>query len=122
MKAVQEILGAVNYWVSSSGIPQSVGSHVEWACKNVLRMKVPMTFVTDTVYMKMFRLGWMRVAILSGMIKVDYSRMTREQADWLQQEANKRGYPVVNDMNKTIMEPEAAPEGMAESVVNRLLD
>jgi hypothetical protein len=118
MNPIQEIIGAVNYWVNASGIAYAVRNHVEWACQQILKIKVPQTLVTDNVYLQMYRRGWMRVAILGERINVDFSRMTGEQADWLQNEANTRQIPVIDDRNRTIMEPEPP---MAESVVDRLL-
>jgi len=120
IQPVQEIIGAVNYWVDQSGIAYSVRSHVEWACHQILKIRVPQTLVTDNVYMQMYRKGWMRVAILGDRINVDFSRMTGAQGDWLMNEVNTRQLPAIDDRNRTIMEPESPPQ-MAESVVDQLL-
>jgi len=118
MKPVQEILGAVNYWLNAKGEAHTVGVHAIWACQNVLKIRVPRTLVMEPIYKKMYSLGWARVAIDQGVISVDYERLTADQLFWLQQEANKRNMDVLDDQNHVIITPQ---ETTAESVVDQLL-
>jgi hypothetical protein len=117
MKLVQELIGLVNYWVSPTGDAHAVRDHIEWACSNVLHIRLPSTMVTEPLYNEMFNRRWLRVVISADKILADFKRLTPDQGFWLQQEATTRKLDVVDDNGNTFIRPES----MAESVVGQLL-
>lgn len=146
-----ELGGAVNYWLDPKGLPhESGGYHVVWAVNNVLHWKLPAAKagtnyheIQDSVYMEMFKRGWMRVAIQHDekWMMVESRQNISAQWEWVYKTAQKEKLQVVDDQQNNIIDfreqvagkpPEevtsmsaqgSVQETMkAQEIVNRLLE
>lgn len=112
---LDEILGAVNYWVDAGGKAYNVGAgHVDWAAKH-LGIKLSNNSlgrdyweIQGRVYQKMYQRGWMRAAVIHNKhenvreMMVDFKNQTKEQMRWVEQKAIEDGLRVVDDQGNLL--------------------
>lgn len=123
MSALQEILGAANFWLDQRGNAVAVRNHLEWACRH-LRMPEPDPMDDRSqrrVLYAMFDRGFIRVAIDSSRVAIDYRQIRNAQLDWLREQADARNIPVKDDDGNEIYRP-GAEESVASKVVSVLLE
>jgi len=123
MSALQEILGAVNYWLDSRGTAHAVADHVTWASRY---LRVPDPSPMDEaghqrIRRAMLDRGFVRVAIDSSRVGIDYVQIRNAQLDWLREQADARNIPVKDDDGNVIYRP-GAEESVAAKVVSVLLE
>lgn len=123
---IQEILGAVNFWVDRNGKPYQVSSHLDFGAKTTgLKPGAgPGPSVEDgRIYQEMFRRGWLRVSIMNAAneFMVDFrGQLSRAQLAWIEDEAADRQMRVVDDQGRQMMD--FTRESVAVRAVNRLLE
>lgn len=118
MKALFELGGAVNIWLSPSGRPYTCRDHADWAASQVLKVTLPPHSHDDVeaakayytargkVYERMFKGGWMRIAIQhdSKMLLTDGPRGTEAQWEWIYEKAGEDKLRVTDDQQNTIID------------------
>ncbi len=108
--------GYDSYWVDKDGRFHPTHSHYNWATSYLNRLKKnPSSPSSETVYERMFELGFIRVSINSGnkMLHVEYGKIVPNRNQWKQitDFAIEQGYKVHNDnlnrdveLNETLSE------------------
>lgn len=116
-EVINEIVGAINYWLSPGGKLTVVSNHVDFAAK-MFKVKLPRSNSDQAywnaqgkVYQKMYEKGWVRLAIQGKTVYTDYQRINRTQWAALEMLCIERACRAVDDDGRELMDFRSGPMG-----------